>query len=169
MPFCVYQVTASNNRVVYYGYCTNIENPKAAFLTQAQRPEPDRVDVQFLDKCGGEDNISAKVIEVFETEIEAFITRNDYRSKDPKSVSGPSVFPPLVFQRAAKITPEKAEMWKQQAAAYNAQTALSAYQRGIAFSFIKIKTLADRYGKDVIMADLAALTYSEFRERYHVV
>jgi Mor family transcriptional regulator len=73
-----------------------------------------------------------------------------------------------VFQRAAALAPEKAEVWKRQVVAVKLPTAMEAYQQGVAFSFSAIQTLAARFGKEQILNDLYALTYMEFRDRYNV-
>jgi len=174
--YIVYQVASPNTDSVYYGYGVGetMEDVKRTFLGGAGREtDPDRGDVRMVQAAGGvsDDELKFKVVDAFNDEIEAFMERNDQRSRDRYSITGPTNFPASMFQRAKSIDPERVKNWKLAGNinSISGREAMDEMYRGVAkytFNDIKALVAADQSIKKQLMVDLDKLLYPEFVKKY---
>ena len=169
--FIVYQVSSPNTDKVYYSYTKGPDIQKA-FLTGAERSnEPDRGDVRMMSAAGDVSDLRFKMLDVFDDEMAAFMERNDYRAKDPQSITGPTHFPATIFARARATDPDRVKRWKL-IGDINSATARQAmgdeFKNVAAYDFADIKQLvaADSSIKQQLAQDLDALSYSDFKKKY---
>lgn len=169
--YIVYQVTSPKTDKVYYSYTRNNDLQKA-FLAGAERSnEPDRGDVRMMQVAGDASDLRFKMLDVFDDELAAFMERNDYRAKDPQSITGPTNFPATIFARAKAVDPERVKKWKL-AGDINSATAREAmgdeFKNVAAYNFGDLKQLvaADPSIKNQLTQDLDKLSYLDFKKKY---
>lgn len=172
--YIVYQVSSPATDRVYYGYGVgqSMEDVQQTFLGGAGREsDPDRGDVRMVQAAGGADNLRFKLVDAFDNEIEAFMERNDQRSRDRYSITGPTNFPVSMFQRAKAIDPERVRNWKL-AGDINSVSGREAmgeqYAKLAKYTFNDVKALvaADPSIKKQLMHDLDNLLYPQFVKKY---
>lgn len=165
--FVVYRAFGSTPNVSYYGYCTG-EEPLAAFSVGAKRSEMDRGDVRLVQANGGRlDAIEVEVLDAFIDEVSAWISRNDYRSKEIDSITGPTMFPGNIAERAAKQAPGKVAAWRLHEKQRNCATARQAYNLGM-WTPKDIMNLSVIHTKHNIVRDLDSMTPQEFELKYQL-
>lgn len=170
--YIVYQVSSPNTDRVYYAY-TMDPDVRKGFLAGAERSnEPDRGDVRMMAAADNDaSSLQFKLLDVFDDELAAFMERNDLRSKDSQSITGPSNFPATVFQRARATDPERVKKWKL-AGDINSVSAREAmadeYKDMAVYNFADLKSLAasDPNVKKQLMADLDQMSYPDFKKKY---
>lgn len=166
----VYKVTNSNNHSTYYGYGKG--NLRQTFLAGANRNAADRTEAKYVNAAGGIDNCKFKEMEIFDNEYEAFMERNDLRSKDPDSITGPSRLPSGMFERALKENPKRVSGWKL-GASINDETARGAMKNFPEECVYDTKRLRDLVGTDKkleaqVKKDLDSMTYPTFIKKYNL-
>lgn len=167
--YIVYKVSAPNTDLVYYSYSKS-EDLKKAFLVGASRQDnPDRGDVRMLNAAGDEDKLKFDMVDVFNDEIEAFITRNDLRMQDAMAITGPSNFPGLIFDRIMAQRPDAPSRWKA-SAELNVSTVREAMlnpESGYAFK--DVKALRDSMNKAqaaALVKDVDTMLHPQFKQKY---
>lgn len=164
--FTVYKAYGTRTKTSYYGYCEN-STPYDAFKKQA-RSYDDRfgVDGKFLEDNGGIGNIVFVTLTSYEDELEAWMSRNDYRSIDSESVSRPSHFPVVLHEKANEEHPGRVEQWKINVAIHSCVTAREAYVKG-KWTFDQIKKICNLFPKKEVAKDLDTLTPADFALKYN--
>lgn len=166
MQTTVYKVSGPNTEVSYYGYLSADRDILPTFIkiAQGRAAEDERGDTRFLSENGNDTTkLSVKALKTFEEEFDALVYRNEQRSIDPTSVTGPSVWP--YAERASKEHPDKVITWKLNNTLRKAKNAREAYQAG-AWSYESIAALSATHGRDTIVSDLNQLTYTQFALKY---
>jgi len=163
--FVVYRVSGTLSDQAYYGYTVNENDIKSHWLLGAKRSE-DRGDSALfkLNNCDA-DLISVQVLDVSEDEVEAWMLRNDYRSSELDSITGPTNWPSGMLERAEQQAPGRSDSWKLNMEMRNASTARQAMQLG-KWTFQDIKALSEKYDKKQIVRDLDTLTPYLFQSKY---
>ena len=87
----VFRITGSKS-YSYTGYCVADEkSPLDRFLVGAKRHDDERSDKRFFKYHGSnEETLKYEILASTETEWEAYLIRNEVRSSDPYSFSGPT-------------------------------------------------------------------------------
>lgn len=165
--FTVYRAYGPKSNLSYYGYSQS-DDVKTAFLDGAHRPDMDRADVRLYMANGEDDEvIKIEVIDAFDDEISAWMCRNDNRAVHPDSISGPTMFPCSIAERAMKDAPERIKQWKKAVDQWAAPTARAAWALGL-WTAAQIKELTFSYPKKQIITDLDALNPQEFTFKYEM-
>lgn len=133
--YTVFSIEHPSTSSVYIGYCRcDGATPVEHFLRGAQRPETDRKDVEFLSQCDDSSQLSWRSISEAENEWEALVARNIARVSNPRSFTGPSMWPLGAYERAQKELGEDVQRpfsaWK----ALEQRTARAAYEMGCGLS-----------------------------------
>lgn len=130
--YTVYKAYGPEDDRVYYGYAQGTEEDVArTWMAGVNRTDPDRTEKKLVAINGGDpDDIKFEVVDVFADELDAWVMRNDLRIQDSRSLTGPTMFPPEVLNRAKKERPEKVEGWKKAMGMKEARTANEATQLG---------------------------------------
>lgn len=164
----VYQISGDLDNHVYYGYSMAEDETQllAKWIKQADRTE-DRGDKRLYELNQSNDEyVKLTVMDVFNDELDAWMTRNDLRASDCNSITGPTYFPGQLFERAKQtLTEDVRNRWKQSIDMHNAATARMAYKLG-RWTFPQIKQLSDTYDKSVIAEDLDQLSPVDFNSKY---
>lgn len=167
--YIVYKVSAPTTDAVYYSYSKN-EDLKKAFLAGANRQDnPDRGDVRLLNAAGGEDNLQFTALDVFNDEIEAFITRNDLRMQDALAITGPSNFPGPIFDRVAWQHPNAPTRWKASAELKTSTVRDAMLNPESGYTFKDVKALRDTMNKAqaaTLVNDIDAMLHPQFKQKY---
>lgn len=168
--YVVYKVSSPKMHEVYYGYSKG--DPKKIFMAGANRNAADRTEAKYIAKAGGEEHVTFKELEIFDSEYEAFMERNDLRAKDSDSITGPSNQPSGMYQRALKEDPERVKRWKTEGD-IEKLTAKQAWNHDAFKAEInpKIKELSQRLSKDPKQKkqatdDLDKLTWPQYEKKY---
>lgn len=151
--YTVYKAYGRNDPQVYYGYAQGTEEDVArTWMAGVNRTDPDRAEKKLVALNGGDpDEIKFEVVDVFADELDAWVMRNDLRLQDSQSITGPTMFPPEVLNRAKKERPEKVEGWKKAMGMKDARTAFEAGKMG-------------RWPSDILQMIAANLPKSEHRQ-----
>lgn len=164
--YIVFKAFGPHSHSAYYGYTQN-ENPLEGFLSGATRPYPTRKDVQLLQENHGDTSvIQIEMIDVCEDEMEAWIIRNEQRIVNSDTISGPTMFPGGIAERAMKERPETFEKWKKQTELSSCKTARDAYKLG-KWTKDEIVSLGKQFGKQVIVKALDKLSPVDFDSKYY--
>lgn len=167
--YIVYKVSAPATDLVYYSYSKS-EDLKKAFLAGAKRQDnPDRGDVKMLNAAGNEEDLRFTMMDVFNDEIEAFITRNDLRTQDAMSVTGPSNFPGTIFERIVAMRPEAPERWKVACELSSATVREAMLIPESGYTFNDVKSLRCRMNKAQAAAlakDVDVMLHPQFKQKY---
>lgn len=166
--FLVYKAYSTVTHWCYYGYC-EADSPDLVaknFITQSSRPDQDRGDVRFLTECGSIDHIQFDIVKQTDDELDAYIERNAMRTKDPSSITGPTIWPVHLHRTAVEESKQTTDGWNREIACRSAPNALVAYQSHAAFQFQDIKLLCEMYGQELIKAHLSNLSYQQFKSKY---
>lgn len=172
MDCIVYKISSDLTSHTYYGYARARDeiHAKQLFLKGASRafdPNIRRGDVEWLQKHNHNktDNIVLEVHDVCIDEQEAWMARNDLRSSDVCSVTGPSQWPIINYDHAKEYQPERVEAWKHNKQINESATARQAYQLQ-AWMFDQIKKLCLSFDKQMVIYDLDTLTPMQFSIKY---
>lgn len=185
--FVTYKVSAVNAPHVYYGIAEIPEHlddtdeqdlvtitgiVKKSFLAGGLRKDEKsdaRGAKQLVDEAGGVDRLEFDVMSVFPTFREAFGERNEYRSSDDASITGPSHWPIDVYNQS---TDEEKSRWKR-LPQLNKATARQAMGEEFAdlcaYTYDDVKRLAstmDKVGQATLKLDLDKLRYPQFKAKY---
>lgn len=165
--YIVFSIEHPSTTSVYIGYCQRDDaTPVEHFLRGAQRPEMDRKDVEFLSQCDDSSQLSWRSISEAENEWEALVARNIARVSNPRSFTGPSMWPLGAYERAQKELGEDVQRpfsaWK----ALEQRTARAAYEMGL-WSFEEIKKCVAQSTRSAVNDDLAQLSPREFAAKYN--
>lgn len=166
--YTVYKAHGPVQHTVYIGYVQGDEQDALrVFTSGATRPEhDDRAERRLLEVCNiSVSNVQITVIDVFNDEFDAWMCRNEQRAIDGASITGPTMFPGNIAERANKEQPEKVAGWKKLIQARSAKTARSAWNLGL-WSKDVVKSLVNVHGRDSIVKDLDILKPSEFATKY---
>jgi len=160
--FILYSATGKNG-FTYYGY-TKESDFIADFRKHAiKKTEKSRASSILWDLNGADlKNFSLEIIEIFETEFEAWQARNDVRANESDSVSGPCLLP-WVF--ASEVENEKVSHWKKAIEMSTAKTAREAFSLG-KWSKDQIYSLVNKFQKSEIVRDLDKLCPIQFSFKY---
>ena len=167
--FIVYKVYAKTTPHSYYGY-TRLHDIREGFLLGAQRGEKERGDVRFLALHSGDINkLMFEELETCESEMDAWMLRNDYRAVDQFAFTGPTTFPGSIAQRVAKEFPERMADWQESMVIRRhreaARTARQAYNQGV-WTKDAVMGLLKKHKRDDIVRDLDFMSPSKFAEKY---
>lgn len=167
--FQLYRITGRQTPHVYYGYCPIEQDPSVAFAAQANRHDLGERGAKMLvvDNNNEIDTLESEQLNVYDYELDAFLARNEERARDPLAITGPSLFPASVYDRAAKEQPERVKHIASTMKARNCSTAREAYALG-AFAFAHIKELSAEHGKGIIVADLDKMSPTRFADKYNL-
>lgn len=161
MTTFLYRVSGAHTAQVYYGYAATTD-VKASFLVGTQRTDAEdtnRGDFRLLaDNKSDIESLVCEVVDEFDDEFDAWCTRNDLRATDPRSITGPTMFPTTAFTRAKREAPHRVEKWGR---VRQYKNALEAYQNGV-FTFQEITTLVKKLGKTLVMDKLTSLSPAQF-------
>jgi hypothetical protein len=161
MATFLYRVSGTHTAQVYYGYSAT-SDVKTSFLAGTQRTDAEdtnRGDFRLLvDNKGDVESLVCEVVDEFVDEFDAWCTRNDLRATDPRSITGPTMFPTTAFTRAKREAPQRVEKWGR---VRQYENALEAYQNGV-FSFQEISALVKKLGKALVMDKLTSLSPAQF-------
>lgn len=161
MTTFLYRVSGLHTAQVYYGYSATTD-VKTSFLTGTQRTDAEdtnRGDYRLLtDNQGDVDSLVCEIVDEFDDEFDAWCARNDLRATDPRSITGPTMFPTTAFTRAKKEAPHRVEKWGR---VRQYKNALEAYQNGV-FSYQEISALVKKLGKALVTDKLSALSPAQF-------
>lgn len=170
--FVVYKISSPNTDSVYYGYCTGEENILKTFVAHAGTlSDPDRGDVRMINAAGGAEHLKAQIVDAFANEEEAFIERNNQRAQDSASVSGPSMYPSAVWNRAKLRNPNATKGWKR-AKNLNAMSAREAmnpeHGGNPVYDWNKLKELVATNPKlgPQLKLDLDKMLFPDFTTKY---
>lgn len=162
--FVVYRAHGPHSDKSYYGYGEG-DDPREAFLKGAQRSDQERADVRLLQANRGDvDAIKVDIIDVFDNELDAWMLRNEVRERSADTISGPTMFPGNVAQRAAKEYPDRVKQWMK-SDVRNAKTAREAYALG-KYTRQQLEALTATHPKKRVVYDLDHLTPQEFEQKY---
>jgi len=171
--FIVYRATGPYSNLAYYGYAEGEDelDVRETFMTGATRGDAasaDRGDVRFLEQNKNEqDMIRFQVLDVCADELEAFLRRNDERARNVDSITGPSMLPGNIAERAAAERPGRLTAMQQMLKARSAKTAREAWGLGM-WTTATIRNLSAVFNKQQIILDLDALTPLEFQTKYNL-
>ena len=161
MTTFVYRVSGAHTAQVYYGYSATTD-AKTSFLAGTQRTDAEdtnRGDFRLLaDNKGDIESLVCEVVDAYDDEFDAWCTRNDLRATDPRSITGPTMFPTTAFTRAKKESPHRVEKWGR---VRHYENALEAYQNGV-FSYQEITALVKKLGKALVTEKLTSLSPAQF-------
>ena len=162
----VFRITGSKS-YSYTGYCVADEkSPLDRFLVGAKRYDDERSDKRFFKYHGSnEETLKYEILASTETEWEAYLIRNEVRSSDPYSFSGPTNWPVGVHERALKENPERVGAATLKWNLRTRKTARQAYTEGL-WTMVQIKDWTEKYGRQVVLRDLDNLTPTEFMQKY---
>ena len=165
--FVVYRATGVKSDGAYYGYAEG-ENPEKDFIVQASRTDRTRAtNIMFNQNDCDEDNIKVEILDVFIDEMDAWITRNDYRAHMVDSVTEPTHFPLGIAERAKKEQPEKFSAWKRSVEVKSAKNARQAWAMG-AWTQEAAKELCNVWSRTVVVKDLDSLNPLAFSKKYNL-
>lgn len=166
--FSVYKISGIMSSSTYYGYCVG-EDMLESFMKGARRavdPTIRRGAGDLLrENDSNEDNLTAELVDACTDELEAWCIRNDERSSDIFSITGPSAWPANIAQRASKDHPERVEQWKKNRNINECPTARKAAKLG-GFKVSDFKALGEVHGRDAVMKDMDGLNPKQFSEKY---
>lgn len=163
MSYSVYKVTGHNTSKTYYGFVHGDGTAaQATFLVGANRKTGERGDKDML-KANNDDqgSLTFAIVDTVDTEDAAFSLRNQYRSTDPFTITGPTNWPANVSKRVAAADPEAAKRWSLNVKQRKAKTARDAYALG-AWTFEQIKMA------NMSRGDLDTLDPIEFAAKYNL-
>lgn len=167
--YIVYKVSAPTTDSVYYSYSKS-EDLKKAFLAGAQRQDnPDRGDVRMLNAAGDDDKLKFDMVDVFNDEIEAFVTRNDLRAQDAMSITGPSNFPATIFERIVAMRPDAPVRWKAAVELNSATVREAMLIPDSGYTFDDVKKLRGGMNKAqaaTLVKDVDAMLHPQFKQKY---
>lgn len=169
--YAVYKVTGMIDSVVYFGYA-NLEKGKnltAHFLYSAKHI------CGIKTTCGATrmfelndsdpEMIQVDLIDEFEDELEAWAARNSMRAMHTNSITGPTLMPWGITERAMEIMPEKIEEWKRATKIREAKTAREAWRLG-KWADDAVKSLGNKFNKKSVIQDLDELNPAAFEMKY---
>jgi hypothetical protein len=160
--YAVYRASGRKSNLAYYGYASDVQSARESFLGGAKRPELSRADVRLLAANDGDpDNIVVDIVDVAPDEITAWTLRNDLRASSVDSISGPTMFPGNIAERAAKDHPEKFADWKAKIKMRQCPTARDAYALGM-WTPAQISDLAKKHSRTLVIESLDKMTPDQF-------
>lgn len=167
--YTVYKAYGKNDPQVYYGYATGTEDDIArTFGAGVNRTDPDRAEKRLVAINGGDPaEIKFEIMDVFADELDAWVTRNDLRAQDSLSITGPTMFPPEVFNRAKKERPNAVAGWKTARDMNSAATAREAAALG-KWDQATIKGLTAKYPRAEVVKDFDGLSPAAFGAKYGI-
>lgn len=168
----VYKVTSPLSSYSYYGYGP-MDTYEKVFLNMVLHEKDNFIikrgaDMLFNEAKRDKDNIDIELIDVCIDEEEALCSRNDHRSTDSSSITGPTLFPQIVARKAIKKDSNLLSNWKNNRLISTAATARKAYKHG-AYTHAQITALATSklIGQQVVI-DLDQLTPQQFSTQYNL-
>lgn len=163
--FTVYRASGNKSGDAYYGYCQG-EDPKAAFMVGARRSELERADVRLF-MANGEDeaNIKVEVLDACNDEVEAWMSRNDFRATSIDSMTAPTYWPGNMAERAAKEFPERVADWKNKMQQRDAKNAREAWALGM-WTQEAVKALTTTHPRQQVVKDLDTMKPVDFARKY---
>lgn len=163
--FTVYRAFGDKTGDAYYGYCQG-EDPKAAFMVGARRSELERADVRlFVANDENEEAIKVEVLDACNDEVEAWMSRNDFRASNIDSMTGPTYWPGNIAERASKEWPERVAEWKVKMQQREAKTAREAWALGM-WTQEAVKALTKTHPRQQVVNDLDQLKPADFARKY---
>lgn len=162
----VYIVSGPNSKFVYVGYCVDDDQSALDHFLVGTRRSEDRGDIRFVEEHGGAATaLTATVVSVHDTELEAHFERNRLRGITPFAFTGPTPLPTAVHERAKAENPTRVAQAYAAWAARQQQTARKAYEMGL-WTFQQIAAVAKVCGRDQVGYDLDRLSPDEFHVKY---
>ena len=160
--FVLYSATGKNG-FSYYGY-TKEEDFISDFRKHAIKKSEKSRASSILWEANGCDlkNFSFEIIEVFETEFEAWQARNDVRANESDSIVGPSLLPAVFVKDADN---ERLNVWKKTIELHTAKTAREAFSLG-KWTKDQVYSLVEKFQKSEIVRDLDKLSPMQFSFKY---
>lgn len=170
--YTVYKVTGPNTEKTYYGYVkgTGDEAIRKAFFTAAGRQGQEhegRGVKQLVDANGGDEDLEFEVLDVTDTEEDAFKMRNLEREGDSTSVTGASVWPDYIHRKVSAENPEYVQKMQMIRDLNKCKNAREAWAKKF-FDSAAIKALPSQHNKQEVIRDLDALTPHMFSKKYGV-
>lgn len=184
--FVVFKVTSPNTHYVYYGYGqeNSYDHHFERFLANQQS---DRGEAQFIRAAGGHHKfLRFHELDITHDEYDAFLLRNDYRSRDPNSITGPSALPGTMWARVKEQNPEKIKAWEAAKQKAPKQTGSNPVKHNINKATAKEAMDKTKFGNQAVydtrrlkslvgtnstlrqdvIRDLDQMLYSEFVKKY---
>lgn len=159
MDTVVYKVSGPYTQHVYYGYSTSA-SVEEAFFNGSDRTDAEssnRGDYRML-AANKHDKRSLKfeLVDIFDSEYEAWCVRNDLRATDPVSITGPTQFPAVHHTKATKEFPLRSSGWFKRY-----ETAREAYENGV-FTPAEVAAVCANHGRKVVeeMYTISPATFS---------
>ena len=167
--YLVYQVTGPHTPLSYYGYAEadTLDDCKDKFIHQSLREDNKRGDVNLVNHNNNEtESLEFILRDIFSDEVEAHLCRNELRSTEADSISGPTNFPIIINRKAQEQFPDRIEAAKNMFKLLSLPTARTAYGAGL-WSSEQIKSLLSKFKRDTIVQDLDTLTPRLFSIQYN--
>lgn len=171
--YVVYSIQGTHSPLAYYGYLMGNDDItpqtiKQAVLKCANRPYPERGDVRIFNANQRDESVmTVEILDVFNDEVEAWMSRNEYRSLTHNAITGPTMFPGNIAERAAANYPDTIAKWKLRLQQRGAKTAREAWKLGMWASEI-IKALPTKYNRDQVIHDLDKMSPIDFSIKYSI-
>lgn len=163
MAYIVYKISGENTKATYYGYMrdekVNSEaDIVAQFMIGAKRPE-DRGDVRWYqdNECG---EATAEIVDIVDTEVDAWVSRNECRDADSKSITGATILPVPRHDDAEQSKVSAHVKWYQVRQLKG--MAASRYDFEAEGGFEYLKGLAAKFGRDAVVSARNTMTVEEF-------
>lgn len=166
MSTVVYKVSGDATSSVYYGYDSS-GDMSATFFAGCDRTDSDgRGDSRMLAANNGDKStLTFEVVSIVEDEFDAWCMRNDLRSADSNSITGPTMLPVGWGTRIKAEQPDRLANWTKQTRLNKFATAREAYEDG-AYTFAEISAASKTFGKLRVMDALSSMSPSEFSTNF---
>jgi len=165
MSTAVYKVSGPFTASVYYGYGSG-DDLAAGFLAGANRTDAEdrnRGDFRLVaENKNNTETLKYEIVGEFDDEFDAWCMRNDFRSTDPRSITGPTMFPTTAFTRAKKDTPDRVQTWSKHRVY---ETARDAWSAGV-FTNDQMFAVRAKIGREAAIKAMDALTPAEFAAQF---
>lgn len=165
--FSIYKAECDGPEV-YYGYCRgdSDEDIRKSFFAH-QHTDEGRGVVTLIKAAGGGENIKFDIMDEVDDEEKALIARNELREDDPQSVTGPSYFPPTLYNSAKTKYPEQFQKAEKKRNLRSLSTARQAYANKY-FTPAQINPLAQTVGKQQLIHDLDNMAPAHFAQKHGI-
>lgn len=170
--YAVYKVTGPNTEKVYYGYSKGAddESVRKSFFVGANRKGKDdegRGAQILVNANGGQDDLEFEILDVTDTEEQAFMARNEEREADSNSTTGSSYFPPHIHRSVSANNPEHMAKISMLRDLSKCKTAREAWAKKF-FDTAAMKALPTQHNKQEVVRDLDTLNPREFSKKYNI-